>query len=178
MREVKVQKYKIDAVAELQADFEKTQSFIFTDYRGLSVQQISDLRTSLRAVGAEFHVVKNTYARIAFSQLNHEEIAPCLVGPTAIAYCGDEAGPVAKVLLKLGKEMSVLVKGGLLDGHFCDAKMVESFSKLPTKIELVQMLMSTMQAPVSNVVYVLNGVNSQLVRTLHAIAEKKSQEGQ
>jgi large subunit ribosomal protein L10 len=176
MAEMKVQQYKIDAVAELKSGFEGFRSFVFADYRGLSVDQITELRNALREAGAEFHVVKNNYAKIAFKQMDHEDVAPYLVGPTAIAYCGDEAGPVAKAMIKLAKDMPVEVKGGLLDGDVYDAAAVEAFSKLPTKLELVQMLMGTMQAPAQNMVYVLNGIATKLVRTLDAVREKKSQE--
>ncbi len=174
MSEVNVQPYKKDAVAELKKNFEGTRSFLFADYRGLSVTQITELRNALREAGAEFHVVKNNFARIAFSQIDHEDVGEYLVGPTAIAYCGDEAGPVAKAMLKLGKDMPVELKGGLLDGEIYDAKAVEAFSKLPTRLELIQMLMGTMQAPLQNTVYVLNGVTTKLVRTLAAVQEKKA----
>ncbi len=175
MAEVKVQQYKIDAVSELKDGFEGIRSFLFADYRGLTVDQISELRGALREAGAEFHVVKNNYAKIAFKQMDHEDVAPYLVGPTAIAYCGDEAGPVAKAMLKLAKEMPLELKGGLLDGDVYDSKAVEAFSKLPTKNELIQMLMGTMQAPAQNMVYVLNGVTTKLVRTLAAVQEQKAQ---
>ena len=108
--------------------------------------------------------------------MDHDDVAPYLVGPTAIAYCGDEAGPVAKAMLKLSKEMPIELKGGLLDGEVYDGQAVEAFSKLPTKLELIQMLMSTMNAPVQNMVYVLNGVTTKLVRTLAAVQEKKASE--
>ena len=177
MADMKVQQYKVDAVAELKTSFEGARSFIFADYRGLSVEQITELRNALREAGAEFHVVKNNYAKIAFKQLDHEDVAPYLVGPTAIAYCGDEAGPVAKAMLKLAKDMPVELKGGLLDGEIYDADAVEAFSKLPTKLELIQMLMGAMNAPLQNTVYVLNGVATKLVRTLAAVQEKKEKEG-
>ncbi len=176
MSEVNVQQYKIDAVAELKKSFEEHRSFLFADYRGLSVAQISELRNTLRESGAEFHVVKNNFAKIAFTQIDHADVEPYLVGPTAIAYCGDEAGPVAKAMLKLAKEMPLELKGGLLDGEVYDAGAVAEFSKLPTRLELIQMLMGTMQAPLQNVVYVLNGVTTKLVRTLAAVQEKKAAE--
>lgn len=171
-----IQQYKLDAVAELKAGFDQAKSFVFTDYRGLTVAQITELRSALREVNAEFHVVKNNFAKIAFSQMDHDEVKSCLVGPTAIAYCADEAGPVAKALLKLAKDMPVEIKGGLLDGEVYDAPAVEAFSKLPTRIELIQTLMGTMNAPVQNMVYVLNGVTTKLVRTLAAVQEKKAGE--
>jgi large subunit ribosomal protein L10 len=80
-------------------------------------------------------------------------------------------------MLKLSKEMPVELKGALLDGEMYDAEAVEAFSKLPTRLELIQMLMSTMKAPVQNTVYVLNGVATKLVRTLVAVQEQKEQQG-
>jgi large subunit ribosomal protein L10 len=70
--------------------------------------------------------------------------------------------------------MPVELKGGLLDGEIYNAGAVEAFSKLPSKIELIQMLMGTMNAPITNAVYVLNGVTTKLVRTLAAVQEKKA----
>lgn len=176
MTETKIQQHKIDAVAELKEGFEGFRSFLFTDYRGLNVEQITELRRSLREVGAEFHVVKNNYAKIAFRQMDHEDAAPFMVGPTAIAYCGDEAGPPAKAILALSREMPLELKGGLLDGEIRSAADVEAFSKLPGRLELIQMLMGTMQAPVRGAAAALNAVVSKLVRTLDAVRESKSKE--
>ncbi len=176
MEEAKVQQYKIDAVATLKEGFEKNQGLLFADYRGLAVAQISELRAALRDVGAEFHVVKNNYAKIAFSRLNHGDVAPYLVGPTAIAYCGDDAGAVAKILLRLSKEMPAKIKGGLVSGDVYDAKSIEALSKLPSKLELVQILMGTMNAPLNNVAYALSGITTKLVRALGAVRDKKEQE--
>lgn len=176
MAENTVQQYKIDAVNELKTTFNSVKNFIFADYRGLSVSQISELRSVLREAGAEFHVVKNNFAKIAFKLMDHNEIEQYFIGPTAIAYCSEEAGPVAKALLRLAKDMPVELKGGLIDGEAYDADAVESLSKLPTKIELIQMLMSTMKAPLNNFVYALDGVTVKLVRTLDAVREKKAGE--
>jgi len=171
----KVQQYKIDAVATLRSSLEGISNFIFADYRGLSVEQISALRNSLRQSNAEFHVVKNSYAKIAFSQLKHDDVAPYFVGPTAIAYCADEAGPVAKAMLNLARNMPVTLKGGLLNGEVFDADAVEAFSKLPGRLELMQKLMGLMMAPVQNTALILNSVTSKLVRTLDAVRVKKSE---
>jgi large subunit ribosomal protein L10 len=84
---------------------------------------------------------------------------------------------VAKAMLKLAKGMPIELKGGLVDGEVYDAEAVGVFSKLPTKLELIQMLMSTMNAPAQNMVYVLNGITTKLVRTLAAVQEQKAQEG-
>jgi large subunit ribosomal protein L10 len=176
MAESKVQPSKIEAVAALKEQFGDVTDFFFADYRGLTVEQITELRGNLRKLGAEFHVVKNNYAKIAFKQLEKEGLDGFLAGPTAIAIVKDEAGPVAKALLDFSDEAPVEVKGGLVDGNIFDVEQVEQFSKLPTKLELIQMLMGTMQAPARNLACALNDVTTKLVRTLDAVREKKGNE--
>jgi len=173
MAEKKIQQSQIDAVNALKEQFDGVNSFFFTDYRGLTVSQVTDLRNRLRAQNAEYHVIKNNLAKIAMKDLGNEGVSPMLVGPTAVALAHDEAGPVAKTLLDFGKEAPVVMKGGYLDGSIFDAPGVEAFSKLPTRVELIAKLMGTMQAPVQSVAFVLNGVTSKLVRTLAAVAEQK-----
>jgi len=173
--ERRVQQHKLDSVAALRSGFESTRNFIFADYRGLSVEQISLLRNSLRQANAEFHVVKNSYARIAFGQLKHDDVAPYFAGPTAIAYCADEAGPAAKAMLDLAKSMPITLKGGLFDGEIFSADAVEAFSKLPGRLELIRRLMSLMLAPAQSIAFILNDVGARLVRTLDAVRAQKSE---
>ena len=106
MAETKIQQYKIDAVAELKGRFEATKDFLFADYRGLSVEQITALRDKLRAAGAEFHVVKNAFAKIAFQQMDHEDVAPYL------GWFRDEA---SGQLVTIGKAYSGLTDAELAD---------------------------------------------------------------
>jgi len=176
MAEKKVQQSKIDAVTALREQFDGVNSFFFTDYRGLTVEQVTELRKKLREQNAEYHVIKNNLAKIAFKDLGKEGIDPYLVGPTAVAMAHDEAGPVAKTLLDFAKDTPVEMKGGYLEGSIFDETGVVAFSKLPTRIELIAKLMGTMNAPVQNVAYVLNGVTEKLVRTLAAVADKKGNE--
>ena len=169
----KVQQSKIDAVTALKEKFQEVEDFIFTDYRGLTVEQITQLRTKLRERKAEYKVIKNRFAKIAFKELKYDDLGDILVGPTAVALSHDESGPVAKALLELAKDMPLEIKGGLLGGSVYDKGQVEDYSKLPTRLELISMLMSTMNAPLQNMVYVLNGVTQKLVRTLQAVADQK-----
>jgi large subunit ribosomal protein L10 len=174
----KIQPRKIDAVKSLVDQFSGSTGYFFADYRGLTVEQITDLRNKLRAQKAEFHVVKNNFARIAFQQLNAKEgVSELLVGPTAVTISHDETGVVAQTLVDFTKESPLQVKGGLVEGLIFNADQVVSFSKLPSKKQLIQMLMGTMNAPMQNFVYALNGITTKLVRTLAAVAEKKGKEG-
>ncbi len=176
MAEKKVQQSKIDAVNALKEQFDGVNSFFFTDYRGLTVTQVTELRSKLREQNAEYHVIKNNLAKIAMKDLGNEGVDGLLVGPTAVAMAHDEAGPVAKTLLDFGKDAPVVMKGGLLDGNIYDESGVVAFSKLPTRIELISKLMATMNAPATNVALVLNAVTTKLVRTLAAVAEEKGNE--
>jgi large subunit ribosomal protein L10 len=176
-KEKKIQKYKLEAVEELKVMFETAKDYIFTNYRGLSVEQISDLRRKLREQNAEYKVVKNRFAKIAFKQMERPELGDNLIGPTAIALSREEAGPVAKTLVQFCTDAPVEIKGGLIEGEVYDSFQVEAFSKLPTKMELLAMLLGTMQAPLRNLVYTLNAIPEKLVRTLQAVADKKQSEG-
>ena len=172
----KIQQYKIDSVNLLRDEFENVGDFIFTDYRGMTVEQISDLRAKLREKKAVYKVVKNRFAKLALRQLDRPEVGDNLVGPTAIAYTGEESGPVAKILFELAKTMPMQVKGGLIGGNVFNASEMEAYSKLPTRIELIAKLMGTMNAPVQKFVYTLNAIPSTFVRTLQAVADKKAAE--
>ena len=140
---------KEEAVKALKDEFSQYTGYIFTDYRGMTVEQITKLRRTLMKKDAAYRVVKNRFAKIALTELNNQADKQ-LVGPTAIALVrGDEANVVAKELFATIKDGSpIQVKGAMLDGKFFTPEEVEAFSKLPTKLELIASLMGTMKAPV------------------------------
>ncbi len=176
MSERKVQPAKVEAVAELDKQFVGVTDYIFAGYRGMTVEQLFNLRRQLRAENAEFKVVKNNFAKIVFHNKKAGGVDGYLVGPTAVVLARKDSGPVAKILVEYAKEVPTLeVKGGYIGGSAFDGKQVEAFSKLPSKNELLSMLMGTMKAPAQNMVFALNGVASKLVRVLAAYAEKKAQ---
>ena len=171
---VKLQQSKVDAVRALKDKIGSAKDFIFTDYRGLTVGQITEVRNRLREQNAEYKVVKNNFARIAFEELTKPDVSGYLTGPTALALARGDSAPVAKALLDLSKEFPIAVKGGLIEGNIFDAKQVEAFSKLPSRLQLIAILMSTMNAPLQNLVYAMNGVTQKLVRVLQAVADQKA----
>lgn len=164
------------SVEELKNLFASSNDYIFTDYRGLSVEQMRDLRAKLRGIGASYKVVKNRYARIAFQQLDAPEtVGELLKGPTAVALVSDGANTVAKELLGLGRDWALKVKGALVGGGVLNDAQTLAFSRLPGRDQLIAMLMSTMQAPLQNFVYTTNGITTKLVRVLQAVADKKGE---
>jgi large subunit ribosomal protein L10 len=175
----KQQEYKVTAIDALKKAFgpESASDFIFADYRGLTVEQITNLRRHLKSKEAVFKVVKNNFARIAFEDLKAPDVSGYFVGPTAVAIVPKDPNEVAKILIDFTREAPALkVKGGLLGASVYDAAQVEAFSKLPGRLELISMLMSVMNGPARNLAAALNDIPSRLVRTVKAIADKKSGE--
>jgi len=171
----KIQESKTKAIGELKESFSAAQDFIFTDYRGLTVEQITNLRKSLRAKQVEYKVVKNNFARIAFEQLSAPDVSSYFVGPTAVAIAPKDSSEVAKILLDFAKEVPNLkVKGALVGKTLYNAAQTEAYSKLPGRLELISMLMSVMNGPARNLTAALNDIPSRLVRTIKAVADKKA----
>ena len=173
----KIQDAKVKSIGEMKEAFSVSQDFIFTDYRGLTVDQITSLRKLLRSKGAQYKVVKNNFARLAFQDLSApQEVSSYLRGPTAIAIAPRDANEVAKILFDFTKEASTLqIKGGLVGKDVYDVKQVEAFSKLPSRLELISMLMSVMNGSARNLVAALNDIPARLVRTVKAVGEKKAE---
>lgn len=168
IRAKKLQPAKTEAIAVAKGIFEGYNDYIFADYRGLTVEQITALRKELRAKDCEFKVVKNNFARVAFEQMDITSVAEYLAGPTAIALAKEDANEVAKILFDFAKDVPALkVKGAFVDKEIYDAAKIEEFSKLPGRKQLIAMIMSTINAPIQKV-----------AATLQAYVEKKQEEGE
>ena len=152
---------------------ESSQDVIFTDFRGLSVSQITELRRSLQEKEAEYRVVKNNYARLALKELGFPFEEDFLIDPTALALARSDIGPITKVLFGFTRDSTLKIKGGLVDGKVVSSADVEAISRLPGRNELYAMLMGTMNAPLTNLVYAMNEVITKLVRTVQAVADSK-----
>lgn len=170
------QQYKIDKVQDLKKYFEDNPNYIFTDYRGLNVESITDIRKNLAKSGAKYVVIKNNFIDLIAKERGIDDLKDNTVGPTAVAFVSEDGVPeVAKYLVNFTKESTLKVKGGWVDGSLLDAKGVEALSKLPSKAQLIAMMMSTMQAPIQNLAAASNDVITRFVRTLNAIADKKKE---
>jgi len=172
----KIQGSKTKAIGELKDSFGIAQDYIFTDYRGLTVGQITSLRKQLRAKDAVYKVVKNNFARIAFEQLSTPDVSEYVVGPTAVAISPRDSNEVAKIFYDFAKEVPALkIKGSLISSTVYDAAQTEAFSKLPGRLDLISMLMSVINGPTRSLAAALNDVPSRLVRTIKAIGDKKAE---
>jgi len=162
-------------VKELTDKFTSAKSLVITDYLGLNVAEMTELRSKLREAGVEFKVVKNTLATIAANDVEMEGMTDYFSGPTAIAFGEDDAVSPAKVLVEFAKDHEVLeIKAGLLNGEIISKEKVESLAEIPSREELLAKAFASMKAPLSGLVNVLQGNIRGLVQVLNQIKEEKA----
>ncbi len=172
----KIQQYKAEAVTKLRQYFGESPDLIFSDFRGLTFPQMTELRAKLTEKGVAYRVVRNAFARIAMKEAGLPDASAMLEGPTALAFVGKDPSPAAKVMVEFTRGAPLTVKGGVISGKVFSAKDIEALSRLPGRLDMLAMLMGTMNAPLRNMMYAMNGVASKLVRTLAAVADKKGKE--
>ena len=162
-------------VKELTDKFSSAKSLVITDYLGLNVAEITELRSKLREAGVEFKVVKNTLATIAANDVEMEEMTEFFSGPTAIAFGEEDAVSPAKILVEYAKEHEVLeIKAGFLNGEIISKEKVESLAEIPSREELLAKAFASMKAPLTGLVNVLQGNIRGLVQVLNQIKEEKA----
>ena len=144
-------------VEEISASIKDAQSVVLVDYRGLTVEQDTNLRKQLREAGITYKVYKNTMMNFAFKGTDFEALAPYLEGPSAIAISTEDATAPARILCKFAKEASKLeVKAGVVEGAVYDAAGIAEVAKIPSRNELISRLLGSMQSPVTNFARVMN----------------------
>lgn len=167
-------KMKQETVSEVADKFERAQSIIVIDYRGLTVEEVSKLRTDCRNAGVEYKVIKNNILKRAADSLNYQDMDELFKGPTAVAFGFEDAVAPAKIISKfLNDTKKTEIKGGLLEGEVIDAAGVERLAKLPSREELIAKMLGSMNAPITNFVGTLAAIPASFVRVLNAIRESK-----
>jgi large subunit ribosomal protein L10 len=169
---------KAAAVAELTDAFRESSAAVLTEYRGLTVAQLKELRRSL-AGNATYAVVKNTLTKIAANQAGVDVLDPMLEGPSAIAFVTGDPVTVAKSLRDFGRNHPLLVvKGGVLDGKALTADEVRKLADLESREVLLAKLAGAMKASLSQAVGLFAAPLSQAARLLAALEEHKRSEPQ
>lgn len=165
---------KQEAVAQIAERFSSAKSVFVTDYSGLTVEAITNLRRNLRKSKVELHVSKNTLARIAAKQSGLEALVPHLEGPTALAFgMGDPAAP-AKVLSDfLKNNEKPKVKAIIFEGHYYDAKAMAEIATMPSREQLISRLLGSLNSPISGLANSLSGIIRKLAYALNAVVESK-----
>ena len=153
---IESKKQEVDTITE---QLKNSVSTVIVDYRGLTVSEVTELRSQLREAGVEYKVLKNTMVRRAAVQAGIEGLDEHLVGPTAVATSTEDVVAPAKVLAKFAKEHEALeIKVGVMEGAVISAEEVNTVGTLPSHEGLVSMLLSVLQAPVRNFAYAVKAV--------------------
>jgi large subunit ribosomal protein L10 len=167
---------KAGAVAELVESFQESTGAVLTEYRGLTVKQLQDLRRAL-GENASYAVVKNTLTQIAAKEAGVEGFDDLLTGPTAIAFINGDVVEAAKGLRDFAKANPALViKGGFLDGKAMDASEIAKMADLESREVLLAKIAGGMLASLSQAVYLLNAPLAQTARLAAALQEKAQQD--
>ena len=146
-------------VEEISANIKDAQSVVVVDYRGLTVEQDTQLRKAMREAGITYKVYKNTMMNFAFKGTEFESLAPVLEGPSAIAISRDDATAPARVIAKFAKDAPALeIKAGVVEGTFYDASGMQAVATLPSRDELLSKLLGSLQSPITNLARVLNQI--------------------
>jgi large subunit ribosomal protein L10 len=171
---VAVKEEKIKAVEEIKDRFSRAKAAVLTDYRGLNVADITELRRKLREQGIEFKVLKNTLIRIAIKDFDYS-LDEFLEGPTAVAFSYEDPIAPAKVLANFARTHKQLeIKAGVVEGKVATTDVIAELAKMPPKEELLAKAVGSIQSPLYGIVNVLQGPIRNLVYTLQALQEKKA----
>ena len=153
---------KKGVVADIKEKFEKAQSAILVDYRGLNVAEVTELRNQLRKAGVEYAVLKNTMINLAVKDMNLDDMKPHLEGPTAVAFGYEDAVAPAKILSEFAKKnKNVTIKCGMCDGAYIDEKGVQALANTPSREVLIAKIMGSMMSSVSKFVYALEAIRKK-----------------
>jgi large subunit ribosomal protein L10 len=167
---------KEQMVADYLDKMSRSQALILTDYRGLTVVQISELRRNLREMDSAFQVVKNSLFERALEETGTPVQTEPLQGPLAVAFCLGDPQPVAKALLAFAKETDILqVKGAVLGTRFLGPEAVRNLAELPPREVILAQLLGMVQGPMSDLVSTLAAPLRELVQVLQARSEQDQQ---
>lgn len=161
MPSASVLEQKKKVVAELVEKLKAAQAGVLVDYRGLTVEEDTNLRTKLREAGVEYKVVKNTLTRFAAKEVGYDELDEMLNGPTSLAISETDPVAPAKVIAEFAKTNDKIeIKAGFLDGKVISMDEVKTLADTPSREVLIAKIMGSMNAPIS-----------KLVRTLQALVD-------
>ena len=167
--------FKSEKIDAIKAKVEKAQVAILTEYKGYSVEEITNLRRSLQKEGGDYMVTKNTLAKLAVKGTEYEVLTELLKGPVAIAFGFDDQVSPAKAVSKFIKESKKgVILGGALDGKLLSAKEAEDLAKLPSKEELYAKILGCINSPASGIALSINAVMAQLTRAMAAVRDQKT----
>ena len=172
---IRTKAQKQELVTALATRLRGSTTVYVTDFTGLDVAKITQLRRRLRQAGTEFVVVKNTLARRAFGDARVPGLEPHLAGPTGLVLAGADPVAAAKVLADFAREFEKpAIKAGLVDGKAVTAEQVKRLASLPSRSALLAQVGGTLEAPLASFVGALNGLLMNMVGALEALRTKRA----
>lgn len=174
-RKAEIKPYKREIYNQIKDIIENNDFILFANFKGLTVKDFMSLREEVRTGKGNVKVIKNKIAKIVFSENMKDIEIPdeIFIDNTFIAYGKENVADVAKVLKKYQKSKLINLKGGIFENKFLDKTEVNALADLPTKEQLIQMLVQVLASPVTNLVRDLNQIIAQLPQVISAIADKK-----
>ena len=165
---------KVAVVDEVREKLAGADAALLTEYRGLTVKQLAELRRQLRPAGAEYKIYKNTLVRFAAREVVDDQLDPLLTGPTAITFVRGDAAAVAKLLRDYARgHQALVVKGGLLGEKVVTAKDIEALAELPTRDVLLAQIAGAFQAPMVKLAGLLQALPRNFAYGLAALIDQR-----
>jgi len=166
-------KKKESLISAYKEQIDHSSAMVFTDFRGISVAQVQSLRNKLGDNAATYMVVKNTLFEIALTQSGHEALSEKLAGPNAVLFLSEDIGTGVKALKDWIKSAQIVeITGGLLEGSLLNATQAEALADLPTKEQILSMILGALSAPSGKLVRTINAPAASLARVINARVEK------
>jgi len=166
---------KVAQVEVITESLKMCQSIVLTDYRGLTVEQMTDFRNRCREKNVGVRVVKNRLAKLAADQADMSGLKEYLTGPLALIFGNESQVDAAKLVVDYAKDHEALgLMGGFMDGEYLSVEQVIELSKIPDREELIAKMMGSINAPASGIVGTINGVVAALTRAVDAVAKQKA----
>lgn len=170
-------KEKQAIVAEVNGTASMALSAVVADYRGVSVEGMTNLRKQAREAGVEVRVIRNTLAKIAFEGTDFECMNEAMLGPNVVAFSLEDPGAGARVFKEFAKVNAAFeIKALSVGGKLLAADQIDALAKLPTRDEALAMLMAVMIAPVTKLARTLNDVPAKVTRVVAAVRDQKQSE--
>ncbi|MBC8313389.1 MAG: 50S ribosomal protein L10 [Candidatus Cloacimonetes bacterium] len=182
MEEKSINPKNIEAVENIKNSIQNAKSLILVDYKGLNVEEDTELRRKFRENNVNYFVCKNTFLKLATKDLKIDTLEDFLIGPTAVAVSKEEELKPAKIIADFAKALPEeknlpKFKAGIIDDIFMDIEKLNEVVKLPSRIELLAKLISSLNSPISGLAISLNGILQKLLFVLNAIKDKSTKSG-
>ena len=167
--------FKSEKIDAIKSKVEKAQVALVTEYKGLTVEEITNLRRELQKQGGDYMVTKNTLTKVAVKGTDYEALTDLMKGPIAIAFGFEDQVSPAKIVSKFIKDTKKgEILGAVMEGNLLSASEAKALANLPSKEELFAKMLGSINSPASGIVGCVNGVMASLTRAIAAVRDQKA----